>query len=519
MAIARERTTALRTSEENLSVTLKSIGDAVIATDTQARVTLLNPVAEKLTGWTAVQAKGRPIGEVFNIINQSTRQPASIPVLETLNSGSVLGLADHALLTSRDGSEYPVADSCAPIRSSDGKVIGAVLVFRDVSDEHAAQQTLRDSESRSGFALQMTHTGAWDINLANHTTHRTQEHDHIFGYDSNLPWSYEIFLEHVLPEDRSEVDRQFKEAIAAQEAWSFRCRIHREDGELRWIWAAGEPQHNSAGGVLRVTGVVQDITTSHQAEEVLRKSEERFKTMFMQAPIGIAVIDSLSGHICEVNQQFADIAGRSMQEMSNIGWMQITHPDDVQAELDKVALLNAGKINKFQMEKRYLYPDGEIVWIDTTVIKLNSDDTSHPLHFGIIQDITARKQNEASQKILDQQLRDYQFYTRSLIESNFDAIMTTDPSGIITDVNKQTETLTGSTREELIGTSFKNYFTDPNRANAFIKLVLAKKKVTDYELTLRDRDGKETSVSYSSTTLYDRDRKLRGVIAAASPNK
>jgi len=130
-------------------------------------------------------------------------------------------------------------------------------------------------------------------------------------------------------------------------------------------------------------------------------------------------------------------------------------------------------------------------------------------------DNTARKQVEAEQKKLDQRLRDQQFYTRSLIESNVDALIATDPSGIITDVNKQMEALTGCTRDELIGAPFKNYFTDPDRAEAGIKLVLREKKVTDYELTARARDGKITIVSYNATTFYDRDRNLQGVIAAA----
>jgi PAS domain S-box-containing protein len=130
-------------------------------------------------------------------------------------------------------------------------------------------------------------------------------------------------------------------------------------------------------------------------------------------------------------------------------------------------------------------------------------------------DNTARKQVEAEQKQLDQRLRDQQFYTRSLIESNIDALMTTDPHGIITDVNKQMEALTGCTRDELIGAPFKNYFTDPERAEAGIKRVLSESKVTDYELTARARDGKETVVSYNLTTFHDRDRKLQGVFAAA----
>jgi PAS domain S-box-containing protein len=130
-------------------------------------------------------------------------------------------------------------------------------------------------------------------------------------------------------------------------------------------------------------------------------------------------------------------------------------------------------------------------------------------------DNTARKQVEAEQKKLDQRLRDQQFYTRSLIESNIDALMTTDPSGIITDVNKQMEALTGCTRDELIGAPFKGNFTDPERAEAAIKLVLSEKKVTDYELTARARDGTKTVVSYNATTFYDRDRTLQGVFAAA----
>jgi PAS domain S-box-containing protein len=130
-------------------------------------------------------------------------------------------------------------------------------------------------------------------------------------------------------------------------------------------------------------------------------------------------------------------------------------------------------------------------------------------------DNTARKQIEAERMLLDQAVRDQQFYTRSLIESNIDALMTTDPRGIITDVNKQMEALTGSTRDELIGAPFKDYFTDPERAEAAIRLVLSDGKVTNYELTARARNGEETVVSYNASTFHDRDRKLRGVVAAA----
>ncbi len=130
-------------------------------------------------------------------------------------------------------------------------------------------------------------------------------------------------------------------------------------------------------------------------------------------------------------------------------------------------------------------------------------------------DNTARKQVEEERMKLDQRLRDQHFYTRSLLESNIDALMTTDPRGIITDVNKQMEALTGCTRDELIGAPFKNYFTDSAHAEAAINRVLSEGKVTNYELTARARDGTLTVVSYNATTFHDRDRKLQGVLAAA----
>ena len=130
-------------------------------------------------------------------------------------------------------------------------------------------------------------------------------------------------------------------------------------------------------------------------------------------------------------------------------------------------------------------------------------------------DNTARKQIEDERVKLDQRLRDQQFYTRSLIESNIDAIMTTDAQGIITDANKQMEALTSCTRDELIGAPFKNFFTDPEHAEAGIKRVLSEKKISNYELTALTREGKETVVSWNATTFYDRERRLQGVFAAA----
>src|SRR5579863_2609038 len=166
-------------------------------------------------------------------------------------------------------------------------------------------------------------------------------------------------------------------------------------------------------------------------------------------------------------------------------------------------------------ELTYIRKDGSRFPAIVSVTALRDDQGTIIGYLLIGTDNSARKQVEAEQMKLDQRLRDQQFYTRSLIESNIDALMTTDPAGIITDVNKQMEALTGCTRDELIGAPFKNYFTDPEGAEAGIKQMLREKKLTNYELTARARDGKTTVVSYNATTFYDRDRKLQGVFAAA----
>ena len=166
-------------------------------------------------------------------------------------------------------------------------------------------------------------------------------------------------------------------------------------------------------------------------------------------------------------------------------------------------------------ELTYIRKDGSRFPAVVSVTALRDEQKSIIGYLLIGTDNTARQRLEEERLRLDQRVRDQHFYTRSLIESNIDALITTDPRGIITDVNKQMETLTGSTRDELIGSPFKNYFTDPDRAEAGINRVLSEHKVTNYDLTARARNGTLTPVSYNAATFQDRNRILQGVFAAA----
>ncbi len=195
------------------------------------------------------------------------------------------------------------------------------------------------------------------------------------------------------------------------------------------------------------TAIILDITERKQAEEALLRSEERMRTMFEEAPLGIALIDSLTGHIYEVNQRFAQIAGRSKKEMAPIDWMSITHPDDVQEDMDNMALLNAGKITGFNMNKRYILPDGSIVWINMTIAPIKVKDKTHPRHLCMIEDITERKQMEVT-------LQESEKRFKNLFNDLGDAIFVTKIGGAnkgrILEANPAATKQSGYTRNELL---------------------------------------------------------------------
>ena len=147
--LARQRAEeALARQSELLRITLASIGDAVISTDAEGRVTFLNGVAETLTGWTHADALGRPLPDVFRIINEATRLPVESPALRALREGTIVGLANHTILIAADGTERPIDDSAAPMRDATGSILGTVLVFRDVTDRRRVEDELREADRR-----------------------------------------------------------------------------------------------------------------------------------------------------------------------------------------------------------------------------------------------------------------------------------------------------------------------------------------------------------------------------------
>ncbi|HEY5955186.1 MAG TPA: PAS domain S-box protein, partial [Polyangiaceae bacterium] len=270
------------------------------------------------------------------------------------------------------------------------------------------------------------------------------------------------------------------------------------------------------------------ITEVHRAEALLKAGA--LQSAILNSTSFSSIATDTTGLIQIFNVGAERMLGYSSAEVLNkITPVELTDPREVAARAKALSLeLEITITPGFQTfiskaahgiednyELTYIRKDGSRLPAVVSTTALRNDD-GHIIGYLLVStDNTARKQVDEEQKLLYQRLRAQQFYTRSLIESHMDALVITDPLGIISDINKQMEALTGCTRDELIGAPFKNYFTDPERAEAAIRLALREKRVTDYELIARDRDGKTTEVSYNATTFYDRDRVLQGVFAAA----
>ena len=284
----------LQISEENLAVTLNSIGDAVIATDAKGQVTRINQQAECLTGWTLAEAAGRPVDDIFRIINQETRQPAKVPVMETLAHGTTQGLANHTILIARAGSERAIADSCAPIRQSDGQVVGAVLVFRDVTGEFAAQQAVRDSNALLQTVLDTVddgvitmHARGGIIGTVNHAAER------MFGYNTTELTGRNFSM--LVPElDKDLHDGSLAYYSASDAARSIGAEREvlgkRRDGSHFPLEIATSEM--LLGSERYFTAVLRDITARRQAEEALLKAGALQSAIFNSANFSVIATDA-----------------------------------------------------------------------------------------------------------------------------------------------------------------------------------------------------------------------------------
>jgi len=274
--IERDR---LAEREQHLSLTLDSIGDGVIVTDAEGRITRMNPVAASLTGWHEDEARGHLLPEVFHIISAITRRPVDNPVDKVLESQHIVGLANHTVLISKSGHEYQIADSGAPIIDDHGNILGIILVFRDVTDEYAQQAALSMSQEMLSKAQRISHVGSWELEPEHDRLRWSEETYRIYELDpeslSHLAGKQffaahiEYFRNTVHPDDLPLLDAAYVESVKEHTPFENRHRLQMPDGRIKYVHERGETLYDGDGTPLRSIGTVQDVTEQTLVEQEL----------------------------------------------------------------------------------------------------------------------------------------------------------------------------------------------------------------------------------------------------------
>jgi PAS domain S-box-containing protein len=578
---------ALRESEARNRATLYSIGDAVIAVTADGCLSQMNPVAEKLTGWTEAEARDRPLQELFRIVNEETRAGVESPVERVLREGVVVGLANHTLLIAKDGSERPIADSGAPIRNEKGETTGVVLVFRDQTEERAAQRSLQESERRYrtlaeslphlvwtcradgpcdylsprwvdytgipeadqlgyrwleqlhpddrerviaewgevaprggvfdiefrirradgayrwfraraipfrdadgrvvkwfgsnsdiddykrvhealresedllSFSLSTARTGAWELDLVDHSAHRSLQHDQIFGYQELLPeWTYEMFIEHVVPEDREAVDGKFRQAIATGGDWSFECRILRRDGVIRWIWAAGRHRTDESGRPRRMAGIVQDITERKQAEQAVRESEARYRATLYS--IGDAVI---------ATDAESRVIGMNPVAERLTGWLEAEAEGKPLSEVFRIVNEETRAVVESPVTR--VLREGQVVGLANHTLLVAKDGRERPIadsgapirdQKGETTGVVLVFRDQTEERRAGNALRRSEAILRAVIEGTTNVVCVKDQQGRIIIANSAMTRFIGKPESEIIGKSDLELVADAQQA-------------------------------------------------------
>jgi PAS domain S-box-containing protein len=342
-----------------------------------------------------------------------------------LDQGAQQVVRETLMLQAADGMQTPALFSLSPLPQSEGRVISVLIA--DLSEVVAAAA----ARSRLALIIDSSDDAIVSTTLEGVVESWNRAAEQLFGYSADEAIGQLLQTLIAPPEYADEVSGKFDAIRRGEHMGRLECMHRRKDGSLVNVAVTYSPILDPAGGVVGASINTRDITARKQAEESLQISLARFGTIFHQAPLGIALIDSCTGEIYEVNAQFARIAGRTVEEMATINWMSITHPDDVQDDLNNMALLNAGEISEFNMDKRYMHPDGSFVWINMTVVSLKGQKNSSPQHLCMIADITKRKQDEEALRRANRALKTLSAGNLTLVRSTSEEALLKDVTSVI----------------------------------------------------------------------------------------
>jgi PAS domain S-box-containing protein len=493
------KTEELAQQREWFRVTLSSIGDAVITTDTQARITFLNPVAETLTGWTSAEAAGQPLETVFNIINEDTREPVQNPVGKVLREGVIVGLANHTTLLAKNGTPTPIEDSAAPIRDVSGKTTGAVMVFHDVTERRHTERALRESDARLSLAMEAGQMGAWEwmVKTGKVTWSPTLEAIHGLA-PGTFDGTFEAVQREMHPEDRDRALATIQKGLV-QGGYRTEYRIVKPDGEVAWIEARGRTFSDPHGKPERMAGICMDITAQKRAEDALRESEE-FNRTIIESSRDCTKTLSLDG----VLLWMSDTAQKTLcisdlHEVIGKPWVQFWQDDDQAAAAAAIKKAAAGGTGSFVGCYEVL---GQPRCWDVVVTPILDRSGKPEKLLAISRDVTERRK-----------LDEVHARLAAVVEFSDDAIVSKNLEGTITTWNRGAERIFGYTAQEAIGRSVM-MLIPPDRASEEPRILDHVKRgeaILPYETERVTKSGRRIFVSLTVSPIKNTAGEIIGV--------
>ena len=468
--------------------------DALLTVDPELLVTDVNEQTVRLTGYSREELVGSPFPEYFT-------EPANAVegVKKTLAEGFV---TDYVLaLRSKNGRETLVSFNASVFKDTAGQVRGVFASARDITEQKGLEEELRQAQNytrgliESSVDPMITVSPDLVITDVNEQMVRLTE----VAKDRLIGSRFDVYFT-----EPARAAAGVRKTLGDGFVTNYELTLRKPGGEEVLVSFNASIFRSAQGEVRGIFAVARDVTEQRRLEEQLRE-QQNYSRSLIEASVDALVTVDPQGLITDVNEQMVRLTGEARQKLVGSPFSRyFTEPERAAAGVRKT--LEDGVVQNYELVVRAKGGVETQVSFNAAVFRETS---------GKVAGIFAAARDIGAQKNLEKELREQQAYNRGLIESNIDALMTTDPLGIISDVNRQMCALTAHSREQLIGTPFKNYFTDPGRAEDGIRLVLTQGQVTNYELTIQSSDGQETVVSYNATTFRGEDGQLRGVFAAA----
>jgi PAS domain S-box-containing protein len=378
-----------RIEAERLRTTLQSIGDGVIVTDAAGQVVSLNPVAERLTGWTSAESHGQPLDAIFRIVNESTRAAVENPATRALRDGAIVGLANHTLLIARDGTESPIDDSAAPVRGAGGRIAGSVLVFRDVSERRRTEQTLRASEEELSDFFEHASVGLHWVGVDGRITRANRAELDMLGYETAEYVGRPAADFHV---DRAVADALLARLASGEAVRNFPARLRGRDGAIRHVLISSSPRWER-GRLVHSRCVVLDVTERRQSDEM-----RSLLAAVVESTDDAVITKSLEGVVLSWNAGAAAMFGYTAEEMVGRSINRL-----IPAERREEELAILGRVKRAErvapFETQRVARDGRVIDVSLTLSPIRGEDGGIIGASSIARDIGQRK-------ALEQSLRD-----------------------------------------------------------------------------------------------------------------